>query len=53
MTESCAVVVATGLAQAVALSETIHVGDRAEYASPDDVRWFTRPQARAMLAAAR
>lgn len=39
--------------KAVARSSKIAVGDTTEYASMDDVRWFSRPEADLMLAAAR
>lgn len=39
--------------KAVARSSKIAVGDTTEYASMDDVRWFSRPEAREMLLAAR
>lgn len=39
--------------KAVARSSKIAVGDAKEYASQDDVRWFSRPEARQMLKAAR
>eukprot|EP01043_Picozoa_sp_COSAG02_P032964 COSAG02_NODE_2225_length_9457_cov_5.020945_2_plen_503_part_00 len=39
--------------KAVARSSKIAVGDTTEYASLDDVRWFSRPEAGQMLAAAR
>ena len=38
--------------KAVATSSDVTVGDTAEYASSDDVRWFTRGEATKMLAAA-
>lgn len=39
--------------KAVARSSKIAVGDTKEYDSQDDVRWFSRPEARQMLEAAR
>ena len=39
--------------KAVAHSSEIAVGDTEEYANSDDVRWFTRAEAKDMLAAAR